>query len=518
MSSFTDLTGQHFGHLTVLEYAGKIGGRNAWKCRCDCGNVVTIRATLLTTGKKAYCGCAEFKPRRKTATDIIGQKFGFLTPLYPCEDKPGYWYCRCDCGGEKIVKRCDLLRGNNKSCGATIHHMRDLTGQRFGSLVAIEPVGKSSKRSVIWRCQCDCGKQVDVDGSHLKYGAVRSCGCMFYNRTDLAGKHYGKVSVLYTTENMKTYATVWHCICDCGNEVDLTAEYILLSPLASCGCMSTTRKDITGQKFGFLTALYPTGDKDGSRAIWHCKCDCGKERDVSISMLTRGVILSCGDHKKGERFDLTGSRFGKLVAEKLRIDGTEHMWECICDCGNMIDVEEYTLLHGGPRSCGCSNGKYKDYAGVRRGWLTAIRPTGDVKNYSPVYVWKCDCGNEAIRSVAEVTQGCESKCDECLRKQYQQCINVAKAALEEVSINNVSVKIIHDIVDGKPTSTNTSGVRGVSWNSKLKKWIAKGTVNGKSKYLGCFADKEDARKARDRFIEQRYVPDLEKYEEEHGKS
>lgn len=42
MISYTDLTGQRFGHLTVLEYAGKVGGYNAWKCRCDCGNVVTI--------------------------------------------------------------------------------------------------------------------------------------------------------------------------------------------------------------------------------------------------------------------------------------------------------------------------------------------------------------------------------------------------------------------------------------------------------------------------------------------
>ena len=149
MISYTDLTGQRFGHLIVLEYAGKVREYNVWKCRCDCGNEVTVRATLLTTGKKTYCGCKEFKPPKNKNVDITGQKFGSLTALYPCENKPGYWYCRCDCGGEKDVKKCDLLRGNNKSCGATIHHMKDLTGKRFGSLVAIEPVGKSSNRSMI---------------------------------------------------------------------------------------------------------------------------------------------------------------------------------------------------------------------------------------------------------------------------------------------------------------------------------------------------------------------------------
>ena len=105
MISYTDLTGQRFGHLTVLEYAGKVGGHNDWKCRCDCGNVVTIRSTLLTTGKKTYCGCKEFKPPRKATAEIAGHRFGSLTPLYPCEDKKGYWHCRCDCGNERDVRR-----------------------------------------------------------------------------------------------------------------------------------------------------------------------------------------------------------------------------------------------------------------------------------------------------------------------------------------------------------------------------------------------------------------------------
>ena len=31
MASYTDLTGLRFGHLIALEYAGKVGGYNAWK-------------------------------------------------------------------------------------------------------------------------------------------------------------------------------------------------------------------------------------------------------------------------------------------------------------------------------------------------------------------------------------------------------------------------------------------------------------------------------------------------------
>lgn len=43
MSKPIDLTGQHFGKLTVLSRAENDGHSNAcWYCVCDCGNTVTI--------------------------------------------------------------------------------------------------------------------------------------------------------------------------------------------------------------------------------------------------------------------------------------------------------------------------------------------------------------------------------------------------------------------------------------------------------------------------------------------
>ena len=60
---------------------------------------------------------------------------------------------------------------------------------------------------------------------------------------------------------------------------------------------STTEKDISGKKFGHWTVLYKT-DKKGTGGIiyWHCKCDCGVERDVLGSSLRNGLSLSCGSH------------------------------------------------------------------------------------------------------------------------------------------------------------------------------------------------------------------------------
>lgn len=44
--------------------------------------------------------------------------------------------------------------------------------------------------------------------------------------------------------------------------------------------------------------------------------------------------------------------------------------------------------------------------------------------------------------------------------------------------------------------TNTSGVTGVSWHKKIKRYVARIVVKGEGKYIGCFEFLEDAAKAR----------------------
>jgi len=55
---------------------------------------------------------------------------------------------------------------------------KNLTGQRFGRLVAERTVGSNKRKQRIWKCHCDCGNSVYVDTSRLLGGNVRSCGCL----------------------------------------------------------------------------------------------------------------------------------------------------------------------------------------------------------------------------------------------------------------------------------------------------------------------------------------------------
>ena len=56
--------------------------------------------------------------------------------------------------------------------------VKDLSGQRFGRLVAIECIGRTNNGNAKWRCQCDCGNTVDVASYSLQCGNTKSCGCL----------------------------------------------------------------------------------------------------------------------------------------------------------------------------------------------------------------------------------------------------------------------------------------------------------------------------------------------------
>lgn len=60
----------------------------------------------------------------------------------------------------------------------------------------------------------------------------------------------------------------------------------------------------------------------------------------------------------GERYiDLTGKRFGRLVAtKKTGVDRFgKTRWDCLCDCGNKVNVTYGRLVYGETLSCKCLN-------------------------------------------------------------------------------------------------------------------------------------------------------------------
>lgn len=54
----------------------------------------------------------------------------------------------------------------------------DLTGQRFGKLVAVNSIYDRERRLTLWECKCDCGNMCLIRANSLSHGRVMSCGCL----------------------------------------------------------------------------------------------------------------------------------------------------------------------------------------------------------------------------------------------------------------------------------------------------------------------------------------------------
>ena len=182
-----DLIGRRFGHLTVIDKVDRKQDRyQVWKCQCDCGNTIEVNTKRLLRGTVTSCGCAKEGQSARhgsQAEDLTGRKFGRLTVLERSANVNGRvaWLCQCECGNRKVVPAVYLKKGNVRSCGCLRQenscNRKDLTGQRFGRLVALAPTDRRELGSVVWRCRCDCGNEVEVSEGALITGNTVSCGC-----------------------------------------------------------------------------------------------------------------------------------------------------------------------------------------------------------------------------------------------------------------------------------------------------------------------------------------------------
>lgn len=71
----------------------------------------------------------------------------------------------------------------------------DLSGKRFGRLVAISQDGRDKHGKVMWNCRCSCGNTRSISGGHLKSGNTKSCGCL---QREVRIKHRQSYTRLYT--------------------------------------------------------------------------------------------------------------------------------------------------------------------------------------------------------------------------------------------------------------------------------------------------------------------------------
>lgn len=156
--------------------------------------------------------------------------------------------------------------------------------------------------------------------------------------------------------------------------------------------------------------------------------------------------------------DLTGQKFNRLTVIKLgeRNSNGQVQWKCKCDCGNIVLVTTTYLKSGHTKSCGCFN---KEQASKR------------LKN------------SNFIKA----------------RKKYREN-NFLK---DGTSLSLINPKHLR--------KNNTSGINGVYWDKKLKKYRVRIHFKNKSIALGCYKTLKEAKEARKEAEEKYFKPILDKY-------
>lgn len=265
---------------------------------------------------------------------------------------------------------------------------------------------------------------------------------------DLTGMRFGRLKVEHRASDKilpsGVHAVMYHCKCDCGNEIDVNAGSLKSGKTKSCGCFNRdvvrarTSKNLKEQRFGRLVAIEAVDiilSSEKHKQEWLCQCDCGNKTIVSTNNLLRGHSKSCGCYKRDvarERVsvNLLGQTFGYLTVEEkiVNVDEstkkTQVLWKCKCKCGNDTLVPSDKLTGGITKSCGCYmkeriyDANFQNLQGNRYGILTV---TSDYyikkrKNGTQSTYWrcKCDCGNEVAVWAADLKNNHVKSCG-CLK-------------------------------------------------------------------------------------------------------
>ena len=107
------------------------------------------------------------------------------------------------------------------------------------------------------------------------------------------------------------------------------------------GVLYMRGKDITGKQINAFTVLGRTGRRDHRGCvIWHVRCECGKELDVSYSKLMYSDMVSCGCRKKRQH--------ELLHTHLTNVDGTilEHIRDHAARSDNKTGVRGVFLRKG----------------------------------------------------------------------------------------------------------------------------------------------------------------------------
>lgn len=172
-------------------------------------------------------------------------------------------------------------------------NFKDISGQKFGRLTALYRLNNHNKNCVYWLCICDCGNLKEVRGTHLRYGQIKSCGCLnhvptvikhhqwntrlykiyhaikqrCYNNNHTAYKNYGKRGITICDEWLRDFQAFYNWSISNGYKEGLTIDRIDVNGnYEPSNCRWATRKEQQNNRRNTIYLTY--NNKTQSISQW----------------------------------------------------------------------------------------------------------------------------------------------------------------------------------------------------------------------------------------------------------
>lgn len=128
-----------------------------------------------------------------------------------------------------------------------LKNYRDISSQRFECLVAVSPTNERVSRSLVWKCQCDCGQVIKTSQRNLVRKYKTNCGCKKQEKYNITGKKYHFLTVIKRIPDQTSYTSrdKWLCRCDCQKIRKVAYFNLVNGHTKSCGCFKKNNKRAT---------------------------------------------------------------------------------------------------------------------------------------------------------------------------------------------------------------------------------------------------------------------------------
>jgi hypothetical protein len=213
---------------------------------------------------------------------------------------------------------------------------KDITGQRFGRLVALSLSSRDRFGRAMWLCRCDCGTEKLIDMASMRAGLTTSCGCFRKERFGALRRTHGR-------GRTRLYK-VWTAMKQrCFNPRDKSFQDYGGRGITVCERWLDFENFLADMGEPPPGTLLDRIDNDGNYEPGNCRWATPLVSNANKRRQGRGVV------------DLAGQRFGRLTVVRFESVQRGHSrWICACDCGAETVVFASNLKQGSAMSCSCA--------------------------------------------------------------------------------------------------------------------------------------------------------------------